>query len=248
MRRDVEIADAGAIGQRDRDRRLQAALPPAGFQDVRDGAGAEGVALERAVDGGGRVPAGRSRRAARASRAVWTRSDSPRAARRSSSVATAGTARRSRSRALDGFAWRVAATRPAIWASCSIDLAGVVAAGVARDLLGAGDHAHGRRRSRAASAGGARGCAESSSCCGRSARTGVLPDDDGAHHVGLEGMRGQRQEPRLLLGEDLARRSDRAARDAGADARSRRASAETARSDRRHRRNVRAAKKAWRRY
>ena len=40
------------IGQRDRDRRLQPALPPSGFEDVRDGAGAEGVALERAVDGG----------------------------------------------------------------------------------------------------------------------------------------------------------------------------------------------------
>ena len=53
MRRDVEIADAGAIGQRDRDRGLQAALPPTGFEEVRDGAGAERVALERAVDGGG---------------------------------------------------------------------------------------------------------------------------------------------------------------------------------------------------
>src|SRR5439155_8459430 len=29
---------------------------------------------------------------------------------------------------------------------------------------------------------------------------------DGAHHVGLEGMRGQRQEPRLLLREDLGDR------------------------------------------
>ena len=83
------------------------------------------------------------------------------------------------------------------------DLAGVIAADVARDLLGAGDHAHGGRHSRAASAGAARACAESSSCCGRSARTGVLPETTGAHHVGLEGMRGQRQEPRLLLGEDV---------------------------------------------
>ena len=52
MRRDVEIADARVIGERDRDRGLQPALPPSGFQDVRDGAGAEGVALEGASDGG----------------------------------------------------------------------------------------------------------------------------------------------------------------------------------------------------
>ena len=30
-----------------------------------------------------------------------------------------------------------------------------------------------------------------------------MPDDDRAHHLGFEGMRGERQEPRLLLGEDL---------------------------------------------
>ena len=52
MRRHVEIADARAIGQRDRNRRLQPALPPAGFENVGDGAGVEGVALERATDGG----------------------------------------------------------------------------------------------------------------------------------------------------------------------------------------------------
>ena len=171
MRRDVEIADAGAIGQRHRDRRLQAALPPAGFEDVRDGAGAEGIALERARRWRRRVPAGRSRRAARASARCGTRSDSPRAARRSSSVATAGTASRSRSRALDGFAWRVAA----------------IEAGDMRLLLdrsgrcrscGRGARSPRCRRSRArssdwraASAGGARACAGSSSYCGRSART-----------------------------------------------------------------------------
>ena len=48
MRRDVEIADARAIGQRERDRRLLPALAAAGFENVRDGAGAERVALERA--------------------------------------------------------------------------------------------------------------------------------------------------------------------------------------------------------
>ena len=52
MWRDVEIADARAIGQRDRDRGLQPALPPAGFQDVRDGAGAERITLKSTLDGG----------------------------------------------------------------------------------------------------------------------------------------------------------------------------------------------------
>jgi len=50
MRRDVEVADAGVIRQRDRDRGLQPALPASGFQDVRDGASAEGVTVQRAVD------------------------------------------------------------------------------------------------------------------------------------------------------------------------------------------------------
>jgi hypothetical protein len=50
MRRHLEIADAGVIGQRHRNRWLQAPLAPTGFEDVRDGAGAEGVALQRAVD------------------------------------------------------------------------------------------------------------------------------------------------------------------------------------------------------
>ena len=35
------------------------------------------------------------------------------------------------------------------------------------------------------------------------AHVGRLAGDDGAHHVGLEGMRGQRQEPRLLLGQHV---------------------------------------------
>jgi len=52
VRRDVEIADARAIGQRHRDRRLQAALSSAGFEEVRDGAGAERITLEGAVNRG----------------------------------------------------------------------------------------------------------------------------------------------------------------------------------------------------
>jgi hypothetical protein len=46
VRRDVEIADARSVGERHRDGGLQAALSPAGFEHVRDGAGAEGVAFK----------------------------------------------------------------------------------------------------------------------------------------------------------------------------------------------------------
>lgn len=44
MRGDVEIADAGPVGQGERDRRFLAALPAPGFEDVRDRTGAERVA------------------------------------------------------------------------------------------------------------------------------------------------------------------------------------------------------------
>ena len=53
MRSDIEVADAGTIGQRHRDGRLEAPLSPTRFEDVGDGAGAQRVALERALDGRG---------------------------------------------------------------------------------------------------------------------------------------------------------------------------------------------------
>jgi hypothetical protein len=51
MGRDLEIADARTIGQRERDRRFLPALAAACFQNVGDGARAEGIAVERAGDG-----------------------------------------------------------------------------------------------------------------------------------------------------------------------------------------------------
>ena len=120
MRRDVEIADARAIGQRERDRRLLPALPAPGFEQVRDGAGAEGVALERARDGGGQflravVVEQREQAGGVGAERFAARGEPLEAAWRS-----AGTASRRRSRALDGLAWRVAATRPATCASSSM--------------------------------------------------------------------------------------------------------------------------------
>jgi hypothetical protein len=113
-----EIADAGAIWQHDRHRRLQAALPPACFEDVRDGAGTEGITLEGARDG---------RPECLRTVVIEQRHEADevvpqRFALRGEAlerVAASGTARRRRSRAVDGLSWRVAATRPATWASCS---------------------------------------------------------------------------------------------------------------------------------
>ena len=108
MGRDVEIADARAIGQRHRDRWFQAALSSAGFEKVRDGAGAERITLEGAVD----------RRTQFLRPVVTEQREEPRSVH--AERFAPGTASRSRSRALDGLFWRVAATSPATWASCSM--------------------------------------------------------------------------------------------------------------------------------
>ena len=50
---DVDVLQPWAIGQGESEGRLAAALPASGFEDVGDGAGAEGVAFESDGDGGG---------------------------------------------------------------------------------------------------------------------------------------------------------------------------------------------------
>ena len=231
MGRDVEIADAGVIGQRDRHRRLQPALSPARFQDVGDGAGAEGVALERAVDGGGEFlravvveqreqprGVGAERFAARR-QALEQRGDrrdrEPQTVARTRRIVPGASPRRARRRAPPARSLR----------RCRSCGRGARSPRCRRPRARWSD-------SRAASAGGARACAESSSCCGRSARTGSCRTRRCASRrsrrdarAAARGAAAPRRGPR--------RRSDRAARDAGADARSRRASAETARSGRR---------------
>ena len=119
MRRDVERAHAGMVRQHEADRRRLSPLPAPLFEHVRDRAGTQRVGPERLGHGRGEFL-----------RAVVVeepeepgrvdRSDSPRVAKRSKSVATMGTARRRRSRALDGLAGRVAAMRPAMCVSSSI--------------------------------------------------------------------------------------------------------------------------------
>ena len=53
MRADVEVTQSGSVGQGEAERGFESALPASGFEDVGDRAGAEGVAFEGGVDGGG---------------------------------------------------------------------------------------------------------------------------------------------------------------------------------------------------
>ena len=56
MGRDVEIADARTIGQRHGNRRLQASLSSAGFENVRDGAGT-GLGITYVAEADGKLVA-----------------------------------------------------------------------------------------------------------------------------------------------------------------------------------------------
>ncbi|MBE3087871.1 MAG: hypothetical protein IMZ71_01980, partial [Chloroflexi bacterium] len=53
MRGDLEVADARSVGQDHRHGRLGAAVAAPGFENVGNGAGAQGVPLQRDRDGGG---------------------------------------------------------------------------------------------------------------------------------------------------------------------------------------------------
>lgn len=53
MRGDLEVADARPVGQDHRDGRRVAAVAAPGFEDVGDGAGAQGVARQGHLDGEG---------------------------------------------------------------------------------------------------------------------------------------------------------------------------------------------------
>ena len=82
---------------------------------------------------------------------------------------------------------------------------GVVAALVSRDLVGASDEPDGRgvgqERQRVADVG-----VRNRVVVAIEPDVRELAGDDWSHQVGLEGMRGQRQEPRLLFREDLGDR------------------------------------------
>ena len=55
MGADVEVTQSGPVGQGESERGLETALPASGFEDVGDGAGAEGVAFEGDVNGLGQL-------------------------------------------------------------------------------------------------------------------------------------------------------------------------------------------------
>ena len=55
MGADVEVSQSGSVREREAERRFASALSAAGFEDVGDGAGAEGVFFERECDGGGQL-------------------------------------------------------------------------------------------------------------------------------------------------------------------------------------------------
>ena len=52
---DVEVTQSGPVGQGESERGFESALPASGFEDVGDGAGAEGVAFEGGVNGLGQL-------------------------------------------------------------------------------------------------------------------------------------------------------------------------------------------------
>ena len=55
MGADVEVTQSGPVGEGESERGLESALPASGFEDVGDGAGAEGVAFEGDVNGLGQL-------------------------------------------------------------------------------------------------------------------------------------------------------------------------------------------------
>ena len=52
---DIEVSQSGSVGQREPQRGFESTLSASGFEDVGDGAGAEGVAFEGECDGGGQL-------------------------------------------------------------------------------------------------------------------------------------------------------------------------------------------------
>ena len=201
MRGDLEVTDARTVGQDHGNGRPRAAVAAPGFEDVRDGAGAQRVAGEREFDGGGEF--------------LWPivleQGEQPNQMR-SEHVAAFGEAGEQGGGDRDGQAQAVARAgridllggrEEAVDMRRVLDgLAGVVTPRMARDLVGARHDPDGggvgQERERAADVD-----------VGNRVTVAIEADvrqfagDDGAHQLGLEGMRGQRQEPRLLLREDL---------------------------------------------
>ena len=201
MRGDLKVTDARTVGQDHRHRRLSAAVAAPGFEDVGDGAGAQRVAREGDLDGRGEL--------------LWPivleEREQP-DQMRPEDVAALGQADKECRRDRHGQAQAVAGAgrirlvggreEPLEMRLVLDRLAGVVAASMPRDLVGARDDPDGGRA-------GQQGERAAGVGVGNRVAVAIEADvrqfagDDGPHELGLEGMRGQRQEPRLLLREDL---------------------------------------------
>jgi len=201
MRGDLEVTDARTVGQDHRHGRLGATVAAPGFEDVGDGAGAHRVAREGDLDGGGEF--------------LWPiileeREQSDQM--RPEHVAALGQAGKQGRRDRHGQTQAVAGAgriRLVGGREESLDmrrildgLSGVVAASMPCDLVGARDDPDGDRA-------GQQGEWTADVGVGNRVAVAIEADirefagDDGPHQLGLEGTRGQRQEPRLLLREDL---------------------------------------------
>ncbi len=204
MRGDREVTDAGPVGQDHRHGRRVAPVAASGFENVGDGAGAEGIARQRDRDGG---------REFLRPVVVEEREQSDQMGPQR--VAAFGQTGKEGRGDRDGEAQAIARARrirlpgggeQAVQMRGILDRgAGVVAAPVPGDRVGPLHDSHGggagQQRQRPADVR-----------VGNRVAVAIEPDvrqfagHDRPHEIRLEGMGRQRQEPRLLLREDLRHR------------------------------------------
>ena len=201
MRGDGQVTDARTVGQDHGHRWGRAAVAAPGVQDVGDGSGAQRVTPEGDLDGGGEG----------LGPIVLQERQQP-DQMGSEDIAALGQAGQERGGDRDGEAQAIAGARgirllggreePGEMRRVLDRLSAVVAADMARDLVEARDDPNrgraGQERERATHVG-----------MGNRVPVAIEGDvrqvagHDRPHQFGLEGMRGQRQEPRLLCREDL---------------------------------------------
>ena len=198
---DVEVSQSRAVGQGKPERGFESALSPARFEDVGDGAGAEGVSLEGVVDGGGEFL-----------RPVVVEQREQPGAMRSQRLPAFCEPFEEGGGGGDGGAEPVAGgvdvglagggEQPFQMRGVLDGLSGVVAAGMAGQLgllvEDADAGGAGEQRQGLADVGVGDGVE-----IAVEADVGGLAGADDAHEVGLEGMGGERQEAGLLVGPDV---------------------------------------------
>ena len=197
---DIEVSQSGSVGQREPQRGFESALSASGFEDVGDGAGAEGVAFEGECDGGGQlllpvvVEQGES---------GWRSGAAPLPVRRDARRAWRWRGRRRGGgrgwcgRWLAGGGEQVSQMggvldgQPGVVGAVMVGQLGLSVEDA--DAGGAGDQ--GQRLSDVGVGNRVEIAVE--------ADVGSLAGADDAHQVGLEGMGGQRQQAGLFFGPDV---------------------------------------------